>query len=112
MLEESILNGKHLFVWGTILIGDQPIKTHAPIDHGATGICLVDKSCACHHQLYFHALKTPRNIEVIDRYLIELAAITHITQVCLAIQGHHNRNLPMFITKLGVYPILLGFLWL
>jgi hypothetical protein len=32
-------------------------------------------------------------------------------EVRLDIQGHHEK-LPMFVTKLGCYPIVLGILWL
>jgi hypothetical protein len=40
-----------------------------------------------------------------------LGDITHLTEVRLDIQRHHEK-LPIFVTKLGRYPIVLGIPWL
>jgi hypothetical protein len=52
-------------------------------------------------------LKTPHALEVIDRRKISSGDITHMVQAQLSIQEHQER-LPMFVTKLGHYPIILG----
>jgi hypothetical protein len=50
-------------------------------------------------------------VEVIDGRPIESGDITHIAKVGMQIQ-EHKEQLPMFITKLGHYPIVLGIPWL
>jgi hypothetical protein len=50
-------------------------------------------------------------VEVIDGRLIESGDITHIAKVGMQIQ-EHKEQLPIFITKLGHYPIVLGIPWL
>jgi hypothetical protein len=50
-------------------------------------------------------------VEVIDGRLIQSGAIPHIPKVGMQIQ-ESKEQLPMFITKLGHYPIVLGLPWL
>jgi len=56
-------------------------------------------------------LKEPRSLEVIDGRPVESGTITHLTKVSVNINGH-KEELPMFITKLGHYPIVLGLPWM
>jgi len=56
-------------------------------------------------------LKERKRVEVIDGRPIESGDITHIAKVGMKIQDH-KEQLPMFITKLGHYPIVLGIPWL
>jgi hypothetical protein len=50
-------------------------------------------------------------VEVIDGQTIESEDITHLVQVGMKVQDH-KENLPMFVTKLGHYPVVLGIPWL
>jgi predicted aspartyl protease len=105
------MDGKHRVVTCFLSPSDQEIQTYAQIDCGATGYAFVDEDFARHHQLPLHPLKNPRTLEVIDGRQISSGDITHIAEVQLSIQEHHEK-LPMFITKLGHYPIVLGIPWL
>ena len=101
------MEGKHLVILCNLFFGDKTIATHALIDCGATGVSFVDENFACHHQLPLTALKYPRAIEVIDGRPISSGDITHTANVTLSIR-EHQEQLPMFVTKLGHYPIVLG----
>lgn len=105
------MEGKHLVVSCSLNVNDEIIRTHALIDCGATGISFVDEDFARHHQLPLRLLKKPRALEVIDGRPISSGDITHIALTHFSIHEHHEQ-LPMFVTKLGHYPIVLGIPWL
>jgi predicted aspartyl protease len=111
VIEEGSMDGKHLVVTCFLSHSDREIQTYALIDCGATGYTFVDEDFACHYQLPLHPLKNPHTLEVIDGRQISSGDITHIAKVQLSIQEHRER-LPMFVTKLGHYPIVLGIPWL
>ena len=105
------MEGKHLVVLCNISFGNKTVATHALIDCGATGIAFVDEDFARHHQLPLTPLQHPRSLEVIDGRPISSGDITHVANTHLAIL-EHQETLPMFVTKLGHYPIVLGIPWL
>jgi predicted aspartyl protease len=105
------MDGNHLVVTCTLSLDSKEIPTHALIDCGATGYALIDQDFANHHHLPLHPLKTPHTLEVIDGRRISSGDITHIAEGYLSIQEHWEK-LPMFVTKLGHYPIVLGIPWL
>jgi predicted aspartyl protease len=104
------MDGNHLVVMCTISLDSKEISTHALIDCGATSYAFIDQDFANHHHLPLHPLKTPRTLEVIDGRKISSGDITHIAEGYLSIQEHREK-LPMFVTKLGHYPIVLGIPW-
>jgi len=108
---KGVMEGKHLVVLCNISFGNRTVATHALIDCGATGIAFVDEDFARHHQLPLTPLWYPRNLEVIDGRLISSGDITHVANTHLSILEHHE-SLPMFVTKLGHYPIVLSIPWL
>jgi len=105
------MEGKHLVVLCNISFGNRTVATHTLIDCGATGIAFVDEDFARHHQLTLTPLQYPRSLEVIDGRPISSGNITHVANTHLAIL-EHQETLPMFVTKLGHYPVVLGILWL
>jgi len=105
------MEGKHLVITCTLTVNDQEIPTHALIDCGATGIAFMDQDFARHHQIPLQELKEQRQVEVIDGRPIESGGITLIAKVGMRIQDHEEQ-LPMFVTKLGYYLIVLGIPWL
>jgi len=105
------MEGKYLVILCNLSFGDKTIATHALIDCRATGVSFVNENFARHHQLPLTALKYPRAIEVIDGHPISSGDITHTTNVTLLIH-EHQEQLPMFVTKLGHYPIVLGMPWM
>jgi hypothetical protein len=107
---EGSMEGKHLIITCFLTIRDQEIQTHALIDCGATGIAFMDQDFARHHKVALKELKENRQVEVIDGRNIESWDITHLAEVGMNIQDHKER-IPMFITKLGHYHILLGIPW-
>jgi len=108
---EGSMEGKHLVITCTLTINNQEIPTHALIDCRATGIALMDQDFARHHHIPLQKLKEMKQVEVIDGRPIESGNITHIAKVGMKIQ-QHGKQLPMFITKLGHYSIVLGIPWL
>jgi hypothetical protein len=108
---EGSMEGKHLVITCTLTVNNQEISTHALIDCGATGIAFMDQDFGRHHQIPLEELNEKKQIEVIDRRPIKSGDITYIANVGIKIQ-EHNEQLPMFITKLGHYPIVLGIPWL
>jgi hypothetical protein len=71
----------------------------------------MDQDFALHHEIPLRELKEKRQVEVIDGRTIESGDITHLAEVGLNIQDH-KRRIPMFVTKLEHYPIVLGIPWL
>jgi predicted aspartyl protease len=110
-IEEGSMDGNHLVVTCTLSLNHKEIRTHALIDCGATGYAFIDQDFANRHQLSPRPLKTPRALEVIDGRKIYSGDITHMVEAQLSIHEHRER-LPMFVTKLGHYPIVLGIPWL
>jgi hypothetical protein len=108
---EGSMEGKHLVIPCTLTVNNQKIPTHALTVCGATGIAFMDQDFACHHQIPLRELKEKKQVEVINGRPIESGDITRIAKVGMKIQ-EHKEQLPMFITKLGHYPIVLGMRWL
>jgi hypothetical protein len=107
VIEEGSMDGKHLVVTCFLSHSDQEIQTYVLIDCGATGYAFVDEDFARDHQLPLCPLKNPHTLEVIDGHHISSGNITHIADVQLSIQEYREK-LPIFVTKLGYYPIVLG----
>ena len=105
------MEGNHLVISCNLIDGINRIRTHALVDCGATGYAFIDESFTRHHNLPLFPLKTPRSLEVIDGRPIESGDITHMTRLRLDID-QHTEEIPMFVTKLGHYPIVLGIPWL
>jgi hypothetical protein len=110
-IEDGSIDGNHLIVTCTLSLDSKEIPTHALINCGATGYAFVDQDFANYHYLPLHPLKTPCTLEVIDGWKISSGDITYIAEGHLSIQEYWEK-LPMFITKLGHYPIVLGIPWL
>ena len=108
---EGSIEGKHLVITCTLTMNNQEISIHALIDCGATGIAFMDEDFAPHHEIPLQELKEKRQVKVIDGRPIESGDITHIPKVGMKIQDH-GEQIPMFVTKLGHYPIVLEIPWL
>ena len=96
----------------TCTIDDQynRFRSYALLDIGATGYAFIDEDFVRCHNLPLFALKKPRRLEVIDGRASVSGDITHLTKVQLTIDKHVE-TLPMFVTKLGHYPIVLEMPW-
>jgi len=103
--------GKHLVILCNLSFGDKTIASHALIDCGAMGVAFVDEDFARHHQLPLTPLKYPRALEVIEGRPISSGDITHTANAILSIHEHQEK-IPMFVTKLGHYLIMLGIPWM
>ena len=86
------------------------VNPHALINCGVTGIVFIDKDFACHHQIKEKQLKESKEIEVINERPIEWGTITTMVKLNLGIQGHQEL-LPVFVTKLDHYSMVLGLPW-
>jgi predicted aspartyl protease len=105
------MDGKHLVVMCTLSLNGKEIPTHTLIDCGATGYAFIDQDFAHCHKLPLRLLKTPCALEVIDGRKISSGDITRLAEAHLSIHEHREK-LPMFVTKLGHYLIVLGIPWL
>jgi hypothetical protein len=106
-IEERGMDGKYLIVICTPSLNNHKIPTHALIDCRATRYAFIDKDFTKLHQLPLYPLKTPRALEVIDGWKISSGDITHLAEAQLHIQ-EYREQLPIFVTKLGHYPLMLG----
>ena len=89
---------------------DDKIKilySSALLNLGATGFTFIDEEFVRRHSLPLYKLKEPRGLKVIDGRPSQAGKVTHVTKLKLTIGGH-TEELPLFVTKLGHYPIVLG----
>ncbi|KAH0603989.1 uncharacterized protein H6S33_007020 [Morchella sextelata] len=104
-------DGDHFVASCKIVNNKISIQTHALIDTGCSGFTFIDETFARHNSLPFLPLKSPRTIEVIDERPISSGQITHLCYLPLSIDSHYE-TIPLFVTKLGSYPLILGIPWL
>ena len=107
LVDPNEMDGTHMIVTCSLHDNSNVIKSHALIDCGATGYAFIDEDFARRNNLPLHRLHTPRTLHVIDGRPSASGAITHITKVRLRIR-EHQVEIPMFVTRLGQYPIVLG----
>ena len=81
------------------------------LDTGATGLAFVDEDFVRQHDIPLAPLKQPRQLEVIDGRPISSGDITHMAVAQMSIH-EHAETLPMFVTRLGHYPLVLGIPWM
>jgi predicted aspartyl protease len=107
IVDQNEMDENYLMVTCTLHDQENVIKFHVLIDSGATGYAFIDKDFTCHHHLALHLLKSLRNHTSIDRRPLTSGAITYITCTRLTIRNHQE-DIPLFVIKLGHYPIILG----
>jgi len=105
------MEGKHYVLICTSTMNNQEIPTHSLIDGGATRIACMDQDFSLHHQIPLQEVIEKKLVEVIDGRPNESEDITHLAKVGMLIQDH-KEQLPMIVTMLGHYPIVLGIPWL
>ena len=108
VLKEELLDGGHIVV--SVKLDNKSNKyfsSYILVDCSATGYAFVDEEFACDHNLPLYKLKTLHLLEVIDGRPIESELITYLTRLWMSIDSHQE-DIPMFVTKLGHYPIVLG----
>ena len=110
-VKKESLDESHIIISTQIQDESSLISTHALVDCGVTGFAFIDKKFACDHNFPLFKLKKPRCLEVIDGRPIESSLITYMTKLKMTIAGHQEK-IPLFVTKLGHYSIVLGLLWL
>ena len=106
-IKEESLDGNHIVISTQIQDESSLISTHAFVDCGVTGFTFIDEKFACDHNFPLFKLKKPCCLEVIDGRPIESGLITPITKLRMTIAGHQEK-IPLFVTKLGHYSIVLG----
>ena len=88
-------------------LGSLAVQTRTLIDCGASGFSFVDEEFSHHYLLPMTPLQQPRIVEIIDGRPISSGDIHYFARATLAIQ-EHREQLPMFLIKLGHYPLVLG----
>ena len=106
MDEKALRERDHLIVFYILVDNENKIFSYTIIDNGATRYAFIDKDYVCYKNLPLYKLEEPRELEVFDERSMTSRDITHVTKVQLKI-GQHTKALPLFITKLGHYPIVL-----
>jgi hypothetical protein len=91
-------------------VNNQEIPTHALIECGATVIAFMNQDFACLHQIPLRELKEKKQVNVLDGRSIQSGDITHIAKVGIKL-WNLGEQLPIFVTKLGHCPIVLGIAW-
>jgi predicted aspartyl protease len=87
------------------------ISTIALVDSGANGYAFVDSSFAQSHKLPTFPTRK-RTLNVVDGTEAAAGDITQISRLDLSIGDHSELQAPLFVTKLGQFPIILGIPWL
>ena len=105
LVDPNEMDGIHMIVTCSLYHNSNVIKSHALIDCGATRYAFIDEDFARHNNFPLHHLHTTRTLYVIDGRPSSSGAITHITKIRLQIR-EHQEDIPMFVTKLGQYPIV------
>jgi len=108
---EGSLEGKHLVITCTLTVNNQEIPTNMLIECGAIGVAFMDQDFTRDHQILLHKITEKTLVKVIDRRPSEGGDIAQISIVGMTIHDH-KKQLPIFVTKLGHYPIVLGMSWL
>ena len=108
---EGSTEGKHLVITCSLTVNNQEIATLALMDCRATRIACMVQDFARHHHIPPLDMREEKEVQVIDRRPIESGDNMHIAKVGMKIQ-EYKEQLPMFITKLGHYPFVLGIAWL
>ena len=108
-VKEESLDENHIVISTQIQDESSLISTHTLIDYGATGFAFIDKEFAYDHNFPLFKLKKPCCLEVIDGRPIESSLITHMTKLKITIADHQEK-IPLFVTKLCHYSIVLGLL--
>ena len=111
MVEKDAMEDSHLVVTCILKDSNLQLRTHALVDCRATGYVFIDEDYLRHHNIPLYRLKTPRSLEVIDARPIECGDVTHLSKLTITIDKH-TETLPLFVTNIGHYSIVLGILWL
>ena len=81
------------------------------MDYSTTSYTFINKEFAHDHIFPLYKLKKPYCLVVINARSIKSDLITHITKLHIVIASY-SELIPLFVTKLGHYPIILDLLWL
>lgn len=104
------MNDHHLVLLPTLDSPRGKIQAHTLVDTGGTGIAFMNESYARQHLFPLYRLSNPRTLTVVDGRPIAGGTITHYTWTTMKI-GSHYEELPLLLTSLGHYPIILGVKW-
>ena len=110
-IKEESLDENHIVISTQIQDESSLISTHTLVDCGATGFAFIDEEFASNHNFPLFKLKKPHYLEVINGRPIESGLITYMAKLKMIISGHQEK-IPLFVTKLGHYSIVLGLPWL
>jgi len=91
-------------------MNNQAIPTHLLIDCRGTGIALMDQSYPLHQLITKQQLQGKWQIQNINRTPIESVDCQNLAKIGMKIQ-YRQEQLPMFVTKLGYYSVVLGIPW-
>jgi len=99
VLEEELLDGKHVVILVELNDSVSNIPTHPLVDSCATRYAVADEELVDDDNLFLFKLKTLQSLEVINSRPVESGAVKDLTKLNVSINGH-NEIVYMFITKL------------
>ena len=111
MVSDQDIRGEHLVLEYSISLGQKKICTQILIDTGASGYAFISDSFAQSHNLPLTPLSAPIVLETFDGRPVVSGNLTHKTTLDISI-GPHSECMPLLVTQLGHYPIMLEIPWL
>lgn len=111
LVSDQDIRGEHLVLECSISLDQKKICTQILIDTGASGYAFISDSFAQSHNLPLTPLSAPIVLETFDGRPVVSGNLTHKTTLDISI-GPNSERMPLLVTRLGHYPIVLGIPWL
>ena len=109
ILSENELDEEHLVINCIVAASGKPtIATYALADSGCSAYAFIDSAFVQQHKLTSTLLKRPRVVEAFEG---TPSTITHLVRLNMTISGHIEADMPLLVTPLNHYPIILGIPW-
>ncbi|RYF06361.1 MAG: hypothetical protein EOO77_27005, partial [Oxalobacteraceae bacterium] len=87
-------------------------ETYSLLDTGCEGYAFMDHAWAKEHRLPIHTLRRPFKLYGFADESEDAWTIRHYTRCDLKTGDHMEKGVPLFLTRLAHYPIVLGTPWL
>ena len=87
-------------------------ETYSLLDTGCEGYAFMDHAWAKEHRLTIHTLRHPFKLHGFADESEDAWTIRHYTRCDLKTGDHMEKGVPLVLTRLAHYPIVLGTPWL
>jgi len=108
VIEKESLDGNYIVISAELHDASvSKILTYAIVDCGTREYECVDEEFVYANNLPLFKLQNACCLELKDGHPVESSQITHLSKFTMDINGH-TKSIPVFITKLYHYPMVLG----